>query len=802
MKRNIKSLLATVLLSTMFIANTNVQVFAEDAPKFKAVDAEIIAGETYVIDDKGTLWVNNEAYEFNEVTDDVAKVYEALEEDTCFILKKDGTLLYAEESRKVETGEDGTNKLKNNWKFYDVTDNVKSVSFSIYYDEDDEYKLTIFVLKNEGSIYQLPDGIKLIEDIVAENKTEEFKLIASDVKSMQSNNEKNIYYVTKNGDFYLLENQYKTNVTETLFADPIKLASNVEDVIIGNDLITFTAKNGYVYKIDDSYDEYYYYDDYLVGNDNAIDKEYLQVNEKFKKSIEPEYITSNVKKIVPLSDYGYIDNLFVIKEDNTLWARGSNFYGQMGFENKEVTEFDEYMQENVTYEPTEYYDLIKIADNVVDVASKYDATVFTTTDGKLYATGDIDFAQITNKDDTKSIYQDENGFYVITDGVADVSLSYGQTLMLKDDGSLWTVGFKGNGVYNNEEPDQVGEIVAVTDNVKWANQDGSNSYYITGDKDSLYRRNDLKEYAKVTEYETGLLGIKLSEKDKALIYNGGYDFEEYYEKLNNLSSDKYDEFYQKSREYFESLRIVYDYIADDVAYATDGLYLTNNNELYGIMYYADDVKIAENVKTFYVDEGALYIVGEDGSLKIAMYDPYMTNKLDFDFFVSDIENVKEIKSDASYYAEYVIYVLDNENSLWKYSNLVPDDYESANLADYFVNKEKELVAENVSSFDVLADGCVYVIDGVLYGVGSNEDDQFGTTGVRYYSEPVEIMTGVAKVEAVAGYYSKTVVLKEDGTVISMGANEFGELGFVPEGEYGYNYNDNRVYIPFEVDINR
>ncbi len=794
MKKYIKNILATTLISTAFIVSANVQtIFADETNKFNAVGTEVLSGETFVIDDQGKLWVNNEVYQFNEVTDNTVQVFETFKEDTCLILKKDGTLFYAVEIRGIATDENGENIFNNKWKFYEVAKNVKDVNYS----ELEEENYVMSILKTDNTIYQVTEPTKYFENIVSGVKTEQMKVVATNVKTMGTDYDKDIYYVTNDGGLYRLKNLYKDEITETLYSTPVRVAGNVKDIKIDNGAKVIIANNGYVYNINESdeyYYDYYYYND--VENDNEIDKQYLQIDDKFKDTLEPRFITDNAKSIVSVGSYNDLKNIYIIKNDNTLWGYGQNSFGQLGFENEEKEVYDEYSQESYTEIKSFYTEPVKIDDNVVDVASYGDCTVYTTIDGKLMATGDISYGQIAKDDVNTKIYQDENGYYEVVTGAKDISLSYGESLIVKEDNSLWSVGYKGETSYNNEEDDDAGTMQKVADNVNWAKTDEYSNYYTTGEKNELYRKYNSKVYADQTIYELGLLGIKVSDKDKADIYSGAYNFDAYYEKLGNLSEEKGAEFYRKTEEFMYELEIKYEYITDDVIYASDGYYLTSDNVLYKINYYADNTEIAKDIKSFHVDYNLIYAIDVNDNVKIGYYGNIGDS---IAFKDAKITNAKEVNSDDIYYNEYTVFVLDNDNSLWKYTDIYNAEEYVDDLTSVFSSETKELVAKNVSSFDVTPGGVVYVVDGVLYGLGSNKDDQFGYTYEESFDKPYEIMSDVKKVEASNGYYGKTLVLKNDGTVISMGKNEYGELGFEPTT---YADRPEAVSEVFEVNTNR
>ena len=117
------------------------------------------------------------------------------------------------------------------------------------------------------------------------------------------------------------------------------------------------------------------------------------------------------------------NHTMAIKTDGSLWAWGSNFFGQLGNGRTENTW-------------SIYYDKpIKIMDSVVLVSTGEEHTMAIKTDGSLWAWGSNFFGQLGN--DTTN---DSNKPIKIMDDVIQVSAGRYHTMAIKNDGSLWAWG--------------------------------------------------------------------------------------------------------------------------------------------------------------------------------------------------------------------------------------------------------------------------------------------------------------------------------------------------------------------------
>jgi len=120
-------------------------------------------------------------------------------------------------------------------------------------------------------------------------------------------------------------------------------------------------------------------------------------------------------------------NTFFLKTDGTVWGVGSNGSGQLGDGTKASKYVPVQMQE--------------ISD-VIDISAGSEYLVMLKNDGTVWSVGNNDYGQLGDgtTTDRYTPVQTKN----IT-GVGEISAVGGHTVMLKDDGTVWSVGYNNNG---------------------------------------------------------------------------------------------------------------------------------------------------------------------------------------------------------------------------------------------------------------------------------------------------------------------------------------------------------------------
>ena len=117
-------------------------------------------------------------------------------------------------------------------------------------------------------------------------------------------------------------------------------------------------------------------------------------------------------------------SLFV-KTDGSLWACGSNSYGQLGAGTGTTTK-----------QPTPK----KIMDDVISVSAKYEHSFIIKSDASLWVCGENDYGQLGD-----GTTQNCSSPKKIMDGVAAASTGRVHSLIVKTDKSLWTCGSNSSG---------------------------------------------------------------------------------------------------------------------------------------------------------------------------------------------------------------------------------------------------------------------------------------------------------------------------------------------------------------------
>ncbi len=130
------------------------------------------------------------------------------------------------------------------------------------------------------------------------------------------------------------------------------------------------------------------------------------------------------------------EHYLAVKSDGTLWAWGSNSYGQIG---------DGKLETAKCLKP------VKVTSNVVSVAAGLYHSLAIKNDGSLWAWGQNNNGQLGD-----GTLDNRNKPVKIMDGVKQVAAGDYHTVVLKTDGSVWTWGYNSKG--------QIGDDTYVTKN--------------------------------------------------------------------------------------------------------------------------------------------------------------------------------------------------------------------------------------------------------------------------------------------------------------------------------------------------
>ena len=155
---------------------------------------------------------------------------------------------------------------------------------------------------------------------------------------------------------------------------------------------------------------------------------------------------------------GYWHSLF-LKADGTLWAMGTNSYGQLG-NGKTVS----------TNRP------IYVTNGVATVAAGTYHSLFVKVDGTLWSMGRNNYGQLgngTTNNSTLPVY--------VTNGVVAVAAATSHSLFVKADGTLWSMGANNYGQLGNGTTNNSSLPVYVTNGVAIAPAAGSWSLFVKAD---------------------------------------------------------------------------------------------------------------------------------------------------------------------------------------------------------------------------------------------------------------------------------------------------------------------------------
>ncbi len=575
----LRKVMSAVITSAMLICFSTTVVYGQD----KVVDVKTGGESTYFITDNGDLYVNNEDATVTKIASNVKELLSgSLVNFDLSYIGTDGVLYVI-----FNVSEDDVSEA------YVLMENVKDANFS--YDDD-------YIVKSDGSLYAASIGYDLSSgDFVPDI---EETLITTGVKEIESSSYDNNLAIIKedNSLWFYSEGSFFGYDSDLVFNEPKKIMDNVKSV-------TLTNFNAYV--IDSK------------GNLILISDDDFK-NGKFSGG---ELLESGVSYFAYRNDdnYDYENNSnFIIKTDNTLWVKGNSSNGSMGLgEGVEKAE-----------------DYVKIADNVVDIASSSSHTVYLNKDGKIYGMGNNGNGQLGTAKGDGTVYVDENGAFEIMTGVSSADINSYVTTIIKEDNTLWGIGKNTYNIITDEEVEKVEQPVKIADNVSYGKYDDElgTITYISSEDNKIHFRG-LEEYSldsasdeiaeehndKLMKYFIELMGLDTKnyllyfEDEKKLA-----ELEKKYDALSELEVNKIDkaiEDYEKklTEEYLNKFSDSY---GKDAVITSGNYYINKNNELYEIDFLNGEKKLADNMK--YVVEYQnrfLLAIGKDDNLYYAkLYD--------------------------------------------------------------------------------------------------------------------------------------------------------------------------------------
>lgn len=461
----------------------------------------------------------------------------------------------------------------------------------------------------------------------------------------------------------------------------------------------------------------------------------------------------------------------ILLDDGTLWACGSNNYGQLGVQ-------------DITYtaEP------IKVMEGVAQVSAGNNHTMILKTDGTLWACGYNSYGELADGTKNSTV----TPIMVMSD-VAQVSAGSNYTMIVKKNGSLWGCGYNYNG--------QVGN--GTSGNVLSPEQ------IMTG----------------VSQVSAGM-NHTLIVKTNGNLYACGYN---YYGQLGD-GTNGYDANKLTPVQITDNVASVAAGGYHSLVLKTDGTLWTcgsnSYNQLCGGSDYKDTsssntlVKFKEGVAAISAGYYFSLVVLNDGSLEGYGDNEYAQMGTDYtssSYYRCLIESSGVVAASAGYY--FTVYAK-ADGSFWacgnnEYGQLgngllsrkstpvkISDGVSLAGAAGnrtFFYKNDKTLWGTGKNGVYCLGDGTYqskaspvkiaeddivqiaggtyhtfYLTkDGTLWGFGSNGNGRLGIGSYSRSENPYKVMTNVAQVAAGNAH---TLILKTDGSLWTCGYNYYGQLG--------------------------
>ncbi|BAO05030.1 hypothetical protein CF067_17380 [Clostridium sporogenes] len=360
--------------------------------------------------------------------------------------KNDGTVWATGDNRYGQLGLGDTNQRTTPTKM--LIDNVKKV---IAMDN------WTFFIKNDGTVWATGASVKpgyykfgqlgigTTDDICTPTK-----VLIDDVKDIICGTTYTIFLKNDNTVWATGATGGVAGLCETVTKVPTKVPiDNVEKVATGSDYTIFLDKNG---------------DVWATGNNNDGS---LGLGDTKNRTAPTKLSIKDVKEIV--TDPNRYSTFF-IKNDNSVWACGSNYYGQLGL--GDVKKIQSPTKINV--------------DNIKEIAIDSCYTLFTKNDGSVFICGESNRKSFGLKDGTKKISAPtklpiDNVKKIINPTSLNES---NHTIFLTNNDTVWGSGRNNKGQLGFGNSSALG-MVALTS--KWVYDS-----HIAVDK--IYNANEIKKY--------------------------------------------------------------------------------------------------------------------------------------------------------------------------------------------------------------------------------------------------------------------------------------------------------------------
>lgn len=496
------------------------------------------------------------------------------------------------------------------------------------------------------------------------------------------------------------------------------------------------------------------------------------------------YAVEIMEDVVSVATGG--NHTLAIRKDGSLWAWGSNNFGQLGNGTTKSSLVPE-----------------KVMDDVVSTAAGINFSLAVTTGGAIYAWGNNTYGQLG-----ADISNQLSPAMIIKSDVVSVFAASTHAMAIKSDNTLWSWGYNSSGQVGNNTTVTQKTPVKVMENVIHAAVGDDRSMAIDA-KGSLYAWG-ANHYGSLGDGKTtSCMEPKLIMSDVADMSCGNM-FSLIVKKDGSLLACGYNSFGQLG----------------------DGTTITRR----------EPIKVFDNVE--YAACGAMHslVVKKDGSLWGWGNDSYgqMGDGTGTNYTLpmeslKDLDNVVEMSAGDTH-----TMALKNDRTLWIWGANTQGQLGDGTYKD---NPKPQMILENVVDMDggsghtlaVQSDGKLWAWgynaygqigndstinsktpfnalndvqkvacgndhslaikkDGSLWGWGDNSSGQLGTNIANKSKSPIHIMDDVADV---AAGYLHTVVLKTDGSLWTFGYNYSGQLG---DGSKANSYEPIKIFDSNVVSI--
>jgi alpha-tubulin suppressor-like RCC1 family protein len=356
--------------------------------------------------------------------DDVKDV--TLSNSLTFVLKNDGTAWVCGYQYSGEAGCGSAGSIPNFTKLN--VENVKQICMNS--------QNATFLVQNDGSVWSTgrnPNGQLGLGDKT--NRTSFTKTNLTNVKVIRAGSQAT-FAIKNDGTVWACGANFSGNLglgnqtSQARFVQVTTNVSDVKDIECGNYHTVMLKNDGTLWVCGLNMN-------YALGTGQATSTRVLTFTQ-----------VTNINDVKSISANGYGYNTFVVKNDNTLWACGSNSYGELGVGD---------------IEPRQTF--TKIADNIDIAECNYNSLIVKKTDGNFYACGNN-----SNKSLTIRYSNPIRQFTKVPNlsNVKDMGLDGNKGIAVTNDGKLFVCGDNFYGQLGLGHTNNCNVFTQITDNVEMA----------------------------------------------------------------------------------------------------------------------------------------------------------------------------------------------------------------------------------------------------------------------------------------------------------------------------------------------